>query len=64
MIVKSENFKIQGGTFKGDVYVEANGFQISKQQVIEGNIIFKTQEYMDSFIMKDDAKVTGNMEVE
>ena len=64
MIVKSENFKIQGGTFKGDVYVEANGFQISKQQIIEGNLIFKTQEYMDSFIMKDDAKVTGSMKVE
>ena len=30
MTVKSENFKIQGGTVKGDVYVEANGFTVSR----------------------------------
>ena len=32
MTVKSENFKIQGGTVKGDVYVEANGFTVADMQ--------------------------------
>jgi len=63
MIVRSENFKIQGGTFEGDVIVEANGFQLSKQAVVDGNIYFQKQEFMDSFIIKDEAEVTGIMEV-
>lgn len=63
MTVKSENFKIQGGTFAGDVYVEANGFQISNGSV-DGNVYFASQEYMDSFIIDEaDATVTGSVEV-
>ena len=30
MTVQSENFKMQAGTVKGDVYVEANGFTLQK----------------------------------
>ena len=32
MTVKSENFKVQAGTVKGDVYVEANGFTLTEVQ--------------------------------
>jgi len=64
MTVKSENFRIQGGTFKGDVYVEANGFQLSKNASVDGNIFFATQENKDSFILEDGSTVTGTMEVQ
>ena len=66
LTVKSENFKIQGGTFKGDVYVEANGFNVS-DATVDGNVYFATQEYKDSAVIATDAgkegKVTGTMEL-
>lgn len=63
LIVKSENFKIQGGTFVGDVYVEANGFQISKG-TIDGNVYFSSQEFMDSMVEDETGVVTGVKEVQ
>jgi len=66
LTIKSPNAKIQGGTFKGDVYVEANGFTV-QDATIDGNIYFASQEYKDSCVIAADAgkegKVTGNMEV-
>lgn len=64
MVVKSENFRIQGGTFKGDVYVEANGFQLSKNATVDGNIYFATQDNQDSFILEDGSTVTGETAVQ
>ncbi|MCK8059696.1 MULTISPECIES: polymer-forming cytoskeletal protein [unclassified Fusibacter] len=64
MTVKSENFKIQGGTFIGDVYVEANGFQLAKATTLKGNIFFAKQEYMDSFIMDESAVLEGEKSVQ
>ena len=61
--VKSENLKIQSGVVVGDIYVEANGFQLADQKV-EGNIYFASQEYMDSFVMDENSEVTGSMEVQ
>ena len=63
LIVKSENFKIQGGTFAGDVYVEANGFQVGKAATVTGNIYFSTQEFMDSAVYDETGVVTGVKEV-
>lgn len=62
MTVNSENARIQGGTFKGDVYVKANGFQLV-DGTIEGNLYFSTQEQMDAFKLEDGAKVTGETAV-
>ena len=63
LIVKSENTKLQGGTFVTDVYVEANGFQVSKATV-EGNVYYATQEYMDSAVIDaETGVVTGTQEV-
>lgn len=62
MTVQSENFKFQGGTFVGDIFVQANGFQVSKATV-EGNIYYELKEYMDSAIITDDSTVNGTMEV-
>lgn len=63
MIVKSENFKIQGGTFVGDVYVEANGFRIQNGSV-DGNVYFTKQEYMDSMVEDETGTVTGEISVQ
>ncbi|GAU77333.1 polymer-forming cytoskeletal protein [Fusibacter sp. 3D3] len=62
MIVKSENFKFQGGTFVGDIYVEANGFQLSTATV-DGNVYYASQAIMDSAVLAEDAVVTGVKEV-
>ncbi len=62
MIVKSENFRLQGGTFVGDVYVEANGFLL-KDATIEGNLYFASQEYMDARVAEETGTVSGVVEV-
>ncbi len=64
LVVKSENFRIQGGTFKGDVYVEANGFKVDKAGTVDGNIYFASKEYMDSFTVTDSSSVTGTVQVD
>ncbi len=63
MIVKSPNFRITGGTFKGDIYVEAMGFKLDKSSTVAGDIYFKTQEMMDSFTMHDTAIFSGKKSV-
>ena len=66
LTVKSPNTRIQGGTFKGDIYVEASGFNL-QDATVEGNIYFASQEYKDSFVLPTEegkaAKVTGSIEV-
>lgn len=62
MIVKSENTKIQNGTFAGDVYVEAKGFTLANATVT-GNVYFATQELMDSAVIDEKSKITGAKEV-
>jgi hypothetical protein len=58
MTIKSENTVFQGGTFKGDVYVDAKGFSL-KAAKIEGNVYFTKEEYKSSFVQAEDGKVTG-----
>lgn len=62
LIVRSENARIQGGTFVGDVYVEANNFLIVDAQV-EGNVYFEKEEYKSSFKLEEGGTVTGKTEV-
>lgn len=62
LIVRDENAKIEGGTLKGDIYVEANGVKIEDVK-IEGNVYFSKQEYKDSFNMDDKSTVSGVQEV-
>ena len=66
LIVKSPNTKIQGGTFRGDVYVQSNGFTI-QDATVDGNVYFASQEYMDSYVLPTEegkaGKVTGATEV-
>lgn len=60
MVVRSPNTRIQSGIFKGDVYVEATGFHLV-DAVVEGNIIFSSQEYLDSFSTDETSRVTGSV---
>jgi len=59
--VQSENFKVQGGTIKGDVYVEAKGFTLDKTATIDGNLYFTSEDLKASAVL--DGKVTGATEV-
>ena len=62
LIVKSETSKIQGGTFVGDVYVEAAGFTI-KDAKVEGNVYFATEELKAAFKLDEGASITGATKV-
>lgn len=62
LTIRSPKASIQKGTFRGDVYVEVADFELV-DQVIEGNVYFTKQEYMDSFIMDKTSKITGKKEV-
>lgn len=61
LTVKSENLLIQGGTVKGDVYVEAKGFHLDATATIDGNLYFSSDDVQSS--AKIDGKVTGANEV-
>lgn len=63
LTVRSENTRIQGGTFVGDVYVEANKFHIYDGKV-EGNIYFASEEYKSSFSLQEGGEVTGDLKVQ
>ncbi|MFD1774319.1 polymer-forming cytoskeletal protein [Paenibacillus rhizophilus] len=60
--VKSENLKVQGGTIKGDVYVQANGFTLDKTATVDGNIFYASADFQAS--AKVDGKVTGEAKVQ
>jgi len=63
MTIKSENTKLQGGTFIGDIFVEANGFEVSMANVT-GNIYYVSQEVMDTAIIDEEAVISGVQEVQ
>ncbi|WP_071395148.1 polymer-forming cytoskeletal protein [Bacillus tuaregi] len=61
MTVKSENFKVQAGTVKGDVYVQAKGFTLTADATIDGNVYFASEDVKAAAVME--GKVTGATEV-
>lgn len=62
MTIQSPNTKIAGGTIKGDVYVEAEGFNLSQEAKIEGNIFYASEDVKASAIIEGD--ITGTQEVQ
>lgn len=62
LTVKSENLLIQGGTVKGDVFVDAAGFHLDATATIDGNLYFSSEDVKTS--AKIDGKVTGKNEVQ
>ncbi|AOZ91226.1 polymer-forming cytoskeletal protein [Paenibacillus crassostreae] len=61
LTVQSENLKAQGGTIKGDVYVEANGFTLTEDATIDGNLYFASEDVKATAVLE--GKVTGATEV-
>jgi hypothetical protein len=61
LTVQSENLRIEGGMVKGDVYVEAKGFNLRETSTIEGNLYFANDEVKTA--AKIEGKVTGKTEV-
>lgn len=62
MVVRSPNARIQGGTFEGDVFVEANGFLVV-DATVDGDVTFASSEYRESAEIED-GSVTGEIIVE
>lgn len=62
LTVKSENTRLQGGTFKGDIYVEAKGFKVV-DATVEGNVYFANEEIEETFALENGGNVTGVTEV-
>jgi len=62
LIVRSENARIQGGTFIGDVYVESKGFSVVDAKV-QGNVYFASEELKSTFKLENNGMVTGVTEV-
>jgi hypothetical protein len=62
MTVESPNFRIQNGTVDGDVYVDAEGFELAGSTVT-GDVTFASQELQDAAMM-DEGTVEGEVTVE
>lgn len=62
LTVKSPNTRIQNGTFKGDLYIEAKNVQLRGAK-IEGNVYFLNKEAQDTFNMDENSSVTGVIEL-
>lgn len=62
MTVESPNFRIQEGTLDGDVYVDAEGFELLNATVT-GNVTFASQDLMDAALM-DEGTVEGEVSVD
>jgi hypothetical protein len=58
LTIKSPMARIQGGIFKGNVYVESANFQLVNA-TIDGNIIFLNEEAKNTFSMDANSAVTG-----
>ncbi|MCC5894655.1 MAG: polymer-forming cytoskeletal protein [Alkalibacterium sp.] len=62
MTVESPNFRIQEGTLDGDVYVDAEGFELYNATVT-GNVTFASEDLMDAALM-DEGTVEGEVSVD
>jgi|GEM_PF-812779 len=62
LIVRSTHTRIQGGAFVGDVMVDAMDFELVDAKVV-GNVYFKTDAQMKSFVKDESSEVTGAVEV-
>jgi hypothetical protein len=58
LTIKSPNASIQHGTFKGDLYVEVDNFELV-DCTVDGDVYFSTNDVKKSFKMDDKSKITG-----
>jgi len=62
LTIKSTQTTMEHGTFKGDLYVSANNFQLIDTKV-DGNVYFTTQEAKNTCKMDAKSMVTGKQEL-
>ncbi|MFP4409186.1 MAG: hypothetical protein ACLFPW_11755 [Spirochaetaceae bacterium] len=64
LVVHHLNTLIQGGTIAGDVYVEAEGFELAGGATIDGNVYFASEAIQESATKGEDSSVTGETAIE
>lgn len=62
LTILDEGTKLEGGTLKGDVYVEADNVVFEKITV-DGNVYFKDENTKSSCVIDEHSKITGTMEI-
>ncbi len=60
--VQHVNTRIQAGSIVGDVYVEADGFEL-RGATVEGNLYFASEALRDSADIDGDSTVTGEIAI-
>lgn len=63
MTFRSPMGSIQHGTFKGNLIVDVDNFQLI-DATVDGDVTFTKQAYKDSFKMDETSKITGNQSVQ
>lgn len=63
LTINSPNASIQHGTFKGDLYVNAENFQLV-DTTVEGNVYFASEAIKNTFKMDETSKITGEQKVQ
>lgn len=62
LTVNSPNARIQSGTFKGDLYISAENFELVDAKV-DGNVYFLNDKAQSTFKKDDKSSVTGKTEL-
>jgi hypothetical protein len=62
LTVNSPNARIQSGTFKGDLYINAKNFELV-DATVQGNIYFMTDEAKATFKTDANSKITGTQAI-
>lgn len=62
LTISSPVASIQHGTFKGDLYVSVDNFQLV-DSTVDGNVYFTTDTAKTTFTMDDKSNVTGKQEI-
>lgn len=63
LIIRHANTRIQAGRVSGDVYVEAEGFELTSGAVINGNLYFTDESLRDGATISDDSTVVGEIRI-
>ena len=63
LIIRHANTRIQAGRVSGDVYVEAEGFELTSGAVINGNLYFTDESLRDGATITDDSTVIGEIRI-
>jgi hypothetical protein len=61
LIIRHVNTRIQAGRVSGDVYVEADGFELTSGAIINGNLYFADEGVRESASISDDSTVMGEI---